>query len=104
MYFQGKLLYFFCRHTLFFDYSGKVNNYCRYAFNIFDKDNNGTLNFTEYVLAMNVHESDDLESSLALVMISNYFIQKEIFFVLYRHLVYLIMINRNILIKKKSYI
>ncbi|CAF4043798.1 unnamed protein product, partial [Adineta steineri] len=45
---------------------GKVNNYCRYAFNIFDQDSTGALNFTEYVTAMHAHESDDLEDSLGL--------------------------------------
>ncbi|CAF1451330.1 unnamed protein product [Adineta steineri] len=45
---------------------GKVNNYCRYAFNIFDQDSTGALNFTEYVIAMHAHESDDLEDSLGL--------------------------------------
>jgi hypothetical protein len=50
--------------------SGKVNNYCRYAFAIFDSSNNGTLNFCEYVRAMNTHDSDDVEESLALVHIS----------------------------------
>ncbi|CAF1549702.1 unnamed protein product, partial [Didymodactylos carnosus] len=34
---------------------------------ILDQDNNGTLNFTEYVTAMHIHESDDLEDSLRLV-------------------------------------
>ena len=50
--------------------SGKVNNYCRYAFSIFDSSNDGTLNFTEYVRAMHAHESDDVEESLALVRIA----------------------------------
>ena len=51
-------------------YSGKVNNYCRYAFGIFDSSSDGTLNFSEYVRAMHAHESDDVEESLALVSIS----------------------------------
>ncbi|CAF4101764.1 unnamed protein product, partial [Adineta steineri] len=45
---------------------GKVNNYCRYAFPVFDQDSTGALNFTEYVMAMHAHESDDLEDSLGL--------------------------------------
>lgn len=48
---------------------GKVNNYCRYAFAVFDSDGTGVLNFSEYVRALHIHQSDDLEESLALVRI-----------------------------------
>ncbi|CAF1144836.1 unnamed protein product [Rotaria sordida] len=46
--------------------NGKASSFCRYAFEVFDKDKSETLNFTEYVLAMHIHESDDLEHNLAL--------------------------------------
>jgi Ca2+-binding EF-hand superfamily protein len=71
-YFQGKhtilnvaSINFFL--NVFIAHSGKASNYCRYAFNVFDQDKNGTLNFTEYVMAMHIHESDDVEESLGLV-------------------------------------
>ncbi|UJR19977.1 hypothetical protein I4U23_023109 [Adineta vaga] len=45
---------------------GKVNNYCRYSYSVFDTDNTGAMNFTEYVRAMHAHGSDDIEESLRL--------------------------------------
>ncbi|CAF1528629.1 unnamed protein product [Adineta ricciae] len=46
---------------------GNASDYCRYAFKLFDRDNNGTLSFTEFVFAMQIYSSNDLEDSLGLV-------------------------------------
>lgn len=68
MYIQGNAVFFsFFLNLLSIFRSGKTTNYCRYAFGVFDRDNNGTLNFTEYVMAMHIHESDDIDDSLGLV-------------------------------------
>ena len=70
---------------------GNAASYCHYLFNMVDKDKKRTLNFTEYVLAMHMHESNDLEDSLGLVWTSfdSYLIISKRF-LLNRHLTYLI--------------
>ena len=51
-------------------YRGNASTYCQYAFKLFDRDNNGTLSFTEFALAMQIYSSSDLEQSLGLVWAS----------------------------------
>ncbi|CAF1340231.1 unnamed protein product [Adineta ricciae] len=46
---------------------GNASSYCRYAFHLFDRDNDGTLSFTEFALAMQIYTSTSLEDSLNLV-------------------------------------
>ncbi|CAF5092617.1 unnamed protein product [Rotaria magnacalcarata] len=46
--------------------SGKAKDFCKYAFSTFDRDNNGTIDFTEFMLAIALTQSGDLDERLAL--------------------------------------
>ena len=56
-----------CSPSLTYDCRGNASSYCRYAFHLFDRDNNGTLSFTEFAVAMQIYTSTDLEDMLSLV-------------------------------------
>ncbi|CAF4043424.1 unnamed protein product [Rotaria sordida] len=45
---------------------GNTDKYSQYAFNIMNNNKDRTSNFVEYVIAMRMHNSDDLEKSLSL--------------------------------------
>ncbi|CAF4481666.1 unnamed protein product [Rotaria magnacalcarata] len=45
---------------------GKAKEFCKYAFATFDRDNNGTIDFTEFMLAIALTQSGDLDERLAL--------------------------------------
>ncbi|CAF4900225.1 unnamed protein product, partial [Rotaria sp. Silwood1] len=45
---------------------GKAKDFCKYAFATFDRDNNGTIDFTEFMLAIALTQSGDLDERLAL--------------------------------------
>ncbi|CAF2752111.1 unnamed protein product [Rotaria sp. Silwood2] len=45
---------------------GKAKDFCKYAFSTFDRDNNGTIDFTEFMLAIALTQSGDLDERLAL--------------------------------------
>ena len=57
-------------YYLYLYYRGNASSYCQYAFELFDRDNNGTLSFTEFVFAMQIYSSNNLENSIGLVWTS----------------------------------
>ncbi|CAF0801069.1 unnamed protein product [Didymodactylos carnosus] len=45
---------------------GKAKEFCKYAFATFDRDNNGTIDFIEFMLAIALTQTGDLEQRLTL--------------------------------------
>ncbi|CAF3802144.1 unnamed protein product [Rotaria sp. Silwood1] len=47
--------------------NGKADNYCKYAFNTFDTNNDGTIDFQEFLLAIAATSQGDLDARLGTV-------------------------------------
>jgi len=45
--------------------NGKADHYCKYAFATFDKDNNGTIDFDEFLLAISASSQGNVDERLA---------------------------------------
>ncbi|CAF5076403.1 unnamed protein product, partial [Rotaria sp. Silwood1] len=45
---------------------GKANNYCKYAFSVFDTNNDGTIDFREFLLAIAATSQGSIDARLAL--------------------------------------
>ncbi|CAF4947524.1 unnamed protein product [Rotaria sp. Silwood1] len=47
--------------------NGKVDNYCKYAFSLFDTNNDGTIDFQEFLLAMAATSQGSIDARLGFV-------------------------------------
>ncbi|CAF5007568.1 unnamed protein product [Rotaria sp. Silwood1] len=47
--------------------NGKADNYCKYAFSVFDTNNDGTIDFQEFLLAMAATSQGPIDDRLAFV-------------------------------------